>query len=129
MQALKILFLVSLLCAGMPGCSALTGGQRLRVKNNSAVPIEQLTVIFPKERVLFGTLAPGATSEYKIFPGGVYGYAAYEYLTRGQVVTQPVIDWMGESPMRGSAFTYALDFNPARPPMQQIELTTVTRDP
>jgi hypothetical protein len=127
MQVAKFLFLLAI-CAVVLGCSTFTDGQRLRIKNSSTVPIENLTVIFLQERVVFGTIAPGAMSEYKIFPKGVYGYAAYEYKLNDKTVTQPVIDWVGESPIDGSTFTYTLDFNPARPQMQQIDLVTVTRD-
>ena len=72
--------------------------------------------------------ARNATTEYRVFPKGVYGYAAYRYDVNGETVTQPVIDWVGEEPMQGSAFTYTINYDPARPPIQQIQLVQVTRD-
>lgn len=38
------------------------------------------------------------------------------------------IDWVGESPMQGNAFTYTIRFDPNSPQFQRIELTNVTRD-
>ena len=44
-------------------------------------------------------------------------YAAYQFEIDGEVITQPVIDWVSASPMRGILFTDTIDFDPdsARP--------------
>jgi hypothetical protein len=44
------------------------------------------------------------------------------------VVQQPVIDWLGETPMQGRRFTYRLELVPSRPPGGQIELIEVVVD-
>jgi hypothetical protein len=61
-------------------------------------------------------------------PNGVFGYAAYRLDVDGDIVTQPVIDWVGERPMEGRAFTYTIDVDPRRPRFQIIRLVRVTRD-
>jgi hypothetical protein len=88
--------------------------QLLRIRNLGAVDLHNLVVIFPDQRIAFGDVPAGATSEYRPAPGGVYRYAAYEVEIGGQFYQQPVIDWVGETPMPGDAFTYTLDADPAR---------------
>ena len=87
---------------------------RLRITNSGTLPINSLVVFFPEESIAFGDIPAGATTEYVDVPKGIYSYAAYEFEVDGQVVTQPVIDWIGESPMGGKLFTYTIDFDPAR---------------
>ena len=88
--------------------------QHLRITNQSDFPLSNLVVIFPDERIEFGDVAGGTTTEYREAPQGVYRYAAYEVEVNGQKYQQPVIDWVGESPMPGESFTYILDVNPSR---------------
>ena len=101
---------------------------QLRITNVGTAPILRLSVLFPEDRVSFGDLAIGATSPYVEVPHGVYSYAAYRLEIGGALVTQPVIDWVGEEPMVGSSFTYALDVNPNRSELQIVQLVSVTRD-
>lgn len=88
--------------------------QQLRLVNQSAYTLKNLVVCFPQEQVAFGDLAPGQTSDYREVPLGVYRYAAYLVDLEGQHYEQPVIDWVGEVPMPGAAFTYVLDADPAK---------------
>jgi len=88
-----------------------------------------LVVIFPNNvRVSFGDVAAGATTNYSEVPGGVYPYAAYRLTIDGVVIDQPVIDWVGEAPMAGIAFTYRIDVDTSRPRGQIIRLISATRD-
>jgi hypothetical protein len=88
--------------------------QKLRLVNQSTYALENLVVRFPQAEVAFGTLAPGQTSDYREVPLGVYRYAAYRVDVAGQHYEQPVIDWVGEVPIPGAAFTYILDADPAK---------------
>jgi hypothetical protein len=122
---------VLLLAACGSGAVTPTPGSavpQLRITNSGAVPIQGLVVLFPEDRVEFGDVAPGQTTEYRDVPHGVYNYAAYEYVLNGQRVTQPVIDWVGESPRPGRAFTYVLDFDPSRTGMLAVQLVQATVD-
>lgn len=101
---------------------------RLRIANVGSTPILRLTVLFPEDRISFGDIPVGATTQYKEVPNGVYRYAAYSLGIDGAIVTQPVIDWVGEQPMGGNAFTYALDVDPRRPQFGVVQLVSVTRD-
>ena len=88
--------------------------QKLRVTNQSAFAMQSLHVKFPDEMIEFGDVQPGATTDFMIFTRGVYRYAAYQVLVNGKEYRQPVMDWVGEKPMDGEAFTYILDVDPAR---------------
>ncbi len=110
------------------GCTGRIFPQRLRIKNNGTVPIENLVVLMPNSEIRFGNLAAGATTEYVNVPNGVYSYAAYRYEWNGQTLTQPVMDWVGEEPIQGREFTYTLAFDPTREQSLKIELVNVTRD-
>ncbi len=102
--------------------------QRLRIRNGGAAPIKSLTVVLPEDRIAFGDVEAGATTDYREAPHGVYAYSAYEYQAGGKVITQPVVDWVGEKPMEGEAFTYTIDLDPSRAPAPQIRLSGVERD-
>jgi hypothetical protein len=120
-----------LLCLG--GCGWLDSEinpepPRLRITNVGSTPILGLSVVFPYDRISFGDIPVGATTQYKAVPSGVYRAAAYSLRIDGAIVTQPVLDWVGEEPMEGHAFTYALDVDPRRPQLQVVQLVNVTRD-
>lgn len=87
-----------------------------------------LTVIFPDGEIVFGDIAVGASTAYKVVPNGVYGYAAYRYRVEQVEFTQPVIDWVGEAPLGRARFTYKLDFDSDRTAREAIHLVEVTND-
>ena len=103
--------------------------QKLRITNQSAFPIHNLSVRFPDERIVFGDVLSGATTAYQVVSRGVYRYAAYEIELDGQAYQQVPYDFMGESPMNGSAFTYILSFDPVQKPgIEVIQLVGVKQD-
>lgn len=111
----KVVLLTALFGIIWSACSSRSSDlPRLRITNRGTLPINNLVVLFPEESIAFGDVPAGATTEYEDVPKGVFSYAAYEFEVDGQVVAQPVIDWIGESPMSGKLFTYTLDFDPAR---------------
>jgi hypothetical protein len=105
--------------------------QRLRITNQSGLTIHDLRVRFPDETVEFGDVLPGLTTDYQVVSRGVYSYAAFNLVIDTQKYEQPVIDWVGESPMNGKAFTYLLDVDPLRwkTEGQVIRLVDVKKDP
>jgi hypothetical protein len=109
----------------LPAETSTASSARLRIKNSGNDDIENLVVLFPDERIEFGSVPAGATTEYQPTPGGVYNYAAYEYTHLGQTVTQPVIDWVGETPQDKGNFTYVLSYQPDEPNMMRIILEGV----
>jgi hypothetical protein len=116
--------------AMLAGCGSDldSSGSRLRVTNAGSTTIVALTVIFPEDRVYLGDIAPGATSAYRDVPNGVYRYAAYSLEIDGALVTQPVIDWVGEVPLEGQDFTYTIEVNPLGSLFDIVSLLDVTRD-
>ena len=109
--------------------------QQLRIENAGNINLTGLVVLFPGAttnaqamEVPFGDLANGAVTAYAHVPSGVYRYAAYTYRLNNQVVTQPVTDWMGESPMVGRQFTYRIIFDQLQPFGKQIKLLEVVID-
>ena len=122
--ALMVVALVVVLAS----CGVGEESPRLRVTNGGAQPIAELVVLFPEEEVVFGDVAPGETTDYESVSEGVSRYAAYRFQVNGEEVTQPVLDWVGEEPMPGEAFTYVLDYDPTREPIQQVLLMNVVQD-
>lgn len=112
---------------GLPSISPL---QKLRIINQSNIALQSLVVVFPDERIEFGNIAGGTTTDYRYVPQGVYGYAAYSVEVNGQIYEQPVIDWVGETPLQGENFTYIIDVDPARwqTEGQVIQLIKVSKD-
>jgi hypothetical protein len=120
--------LLSVVAIALLGCSVTSpsGTSRLRVANKGSVPIQELTLLFPKDQISFGNVAAGATTPYRDVPNGVYRYSAFRFTIGGATVNQPVIDWVGEEPMDGKAFTYHIDADANRLPV--IRIVNVTRD-
>ncbi len=109
--------------------------QQLRVTNSGGQAIRGLVVLFPglraesqATRIEFGNIPAGGTTEYENAPTGVYRYAAYEYTVDDRVVGQAVVDWIGESPLDGTKFTYRVELDPKGTPGRQIELKEVIVD-
>ena len=112
------------------GLRSTSSMQKLRIINQSNIPLHNLVVVFPDERIEFGDVPGGATTEYRDVPQGVYRYAAYNVEVNGQSYEQPVVDWVGETPLQGENFTYTLDVDPARwqTEGQVIQLVKVSTD-
>lgn len=89
------------------------GLQRLQIANQSDISLHNLVVVFPDERIEFGDVPAGATTDYHEVPHGVYRYAAYDVEVNGQAYQQPVIDWIGETAVQGEDFTYLIEVDPS----------------
>jgi hypothetical protein len=141
--ALFILACILLACIVLAGCTPTAQGMvitapvpatstpvaanvpQLRIRNSGSADIHNLTVRFPNSRISFGDVPAGATTQYLPAPKGVYNFAAYEYEVNGKTVTQPVRDWMGESPRPGAAYTYTLALDSSQPGGPLINLIEV----
>lgn len=108
--------------------SGPSSGQQLRIVNAGPLSLHQLSALFPAEQVLFGDVHPGATSPYRAVPSGVYRYSAWRFERDGALVVQPVIDWVGEAPMEGEAFTYTITMRRGEDGVDRVWITDVTRD-
>jgi hypothetical protein len=126
----KIFLLTAFLGIVLSGCTPQPAqGSRLRVTNNGSIAIHDLVVRFSQDRIEFGDVPAGRTTDYEEVPNGVLAYAAYEFEVDGEVITQPVMDWVGESPMSGILFTYTIDFDPNRADtVEGIRLIDVKND-
>ena len=98
--------------------------QRLRIRNVGKKPIKDLTVLFPGVELKFGNVDVGQTTAF-VPACAVYGYAAYRYAVAGHIETQPVIDWVGESPLIALGITYDIDFDETRDPWMRIQQRSV----
>src|ERR687892_683032 len=96
-----------LLCACSP--TSPSEGILLRLANSGSAPVQNVTVLFPNDRINFGSVPVGVTTEYRPTRNGVYRYAAFEFAFGGVPIDQPVIDWVGEEPLDGAAFTYTIE--------------------
>lgn len=123
-------------CLMLAACSSACGSDagpsgmpaQLRVMNVGSRDLQGLVVLFPDQRIEFGNLPAGVTSQYRLAPKGVFEYAAYEFLAGGQIQHQPVIDWVGEEPMEGRAFTYSLQLEETPSAGLRIRLVGTRRD-
>ena len=93
--------------------------------NDSSEGLLDLYLLFPEEEVAVGDVAAGATSGYVEVPHGVYGYSAFRFLRGGEPVVQPVIDFVGESPLPIDDYTYVLGVDPDEG--DRLELLSVLR--
>ena len=130
-----LLFFISACAPQATNSTPIPESQQLRITNSGSTDIVGLEVLFPGPRwdapayrVKFGNIPAGQTTEYQNVLSGVYRYAAYSYTLDSGIVTQPVLDWVGESPMAGKKFTYqiALDLNKVQG--AQMSLITVLVD-
>ena len=135
MLAIMLLGFISACSTQANATTTPTEFQKLRITNSSNVEIAELVILFPgptwdseASRVEFGTIPAGQTTNYVDVPSGVYRYAAYEYTLNGHTVRQPVIDWVGESPMAGKKFTYQLILDLKKVEGDQITLFSVVVD-
>jgi len=81
---------------------------RIRVVNEGTEGLLDLHLLFPEEEVAVGDVPAGATSAYVEVPHGVYSYSAFRFLRGGEPVVQPVIDFVGETPLPIDDYTYLL---------------------
>ncbi len=132
---LVLMCLAGACAAPRPAATATPALQKLRIVNSGSQNIAGLSVLFPGPtadsmaiHVEFGDVPAGQTTGYREVPSGVYRYAAYEYVLEGRLVSQPVTDWVGESPMAGHQFTYRIELDPAKQPGGQIRLVEVLVD-
>ena len=101
---------------------------RLRIQHNGGAVVDRLVLIFPKDRIEFTDIEPGETTDYVAVPNGVYQYAAFETEINGKKYEQPVIDWMGEEPVKGQDFTWLIDVEPNRGEYSVVQLVKATID-
>jgi len=128
----QIFYILILICVGallltdcQPEAGVTSPGARLRVTNSGDAPVKGLVVIFPDERIVFGDVQPGETTGFQAAPGGVYNYAAYSYLHNGEEVTQPVLDWVGETGKTSGDFTYVIRYDPDEAHIMRISLVEI----
>ena len=134
----KLLIIFILLLTGACSTSksasqATTNSQQLRISNVGDKNIQDLNIVFPGTttavtRINFGSIDSGQTTEYKLIPGGVYRYSAYEYTLDGDNVFQAVVDWVGEKPLPGTRFTYQIVLDETKVQGDQIQLVNVLTD-
>ena len=108
--------------------------QRLRISNVGDTNIQNLTILVPGTttavltRISFGGVDAGQTTEYKIIPGGVYRFSAFEYTLDDETVFQAVMDLVGEKPLPGTHFTYQVALDETKVKGNQIQLVNVLTD-
>ena len=100
--ALAVLGLLASCALGGPG-----GAPEVRIANRSTHDFDRVLVNFYDQEVDYGALPAGAVSEYRA-PRVAYRYARVEvHVDTARLVLQP-IDFVGETPLGGGSYTYAL---------------------
>ncbi|HEU0013099.1 MAG TPA: hypothetical protein VFQ45_05420 [Longimicrobium sp.] len=80
---------------------------RFRLRNASPYELKDVAVGFPDEMVAYGTLAPGAVTEYRTV-ARAYRYAYVEATIDGQLVVQQPIDYVGEEYVEPGSYTFVI---------------------
>ena len=70
------------------GLATTSPMQKLRIINQSDIALHNMVVRFPDERIEFGDIPGGTTTDYRDVPQGVYRYAAYDVEVNGQSYEQ-----------------------------------------
>ena len=99
----------------LASCSLMSASDsvEIRVANRSTSRFDRVIVGFSDGQQEYGALSPGATSEYRTVTEA-YRYAYFEVrLDTTLLVIQP-IDFVGETPLGGGRYTYALSLTPDR---------------
>ena len=95
--------------------------------NVGQLAIDDLEVRFPIDKISFGLVQPGGSTEYRDVAHGVWPYGAFQFVSGGTTIHQPVIDW-NDRPLDGAAFTYAIQLLKRDDGLLYIRLWKVTRD-
>lgn len=88
------------------------GGVEIRVANRSDRDFERVVATFDPDRVDYGAVAKGATSEYRKVQQA-YRYALVEVTAGGQTFRFHPIDFVGETLLEPGRYTYALNIEPS----------------
>jgi hypothetical protein len=104
---LLLLPLAALLSACGDPVGSADGDLQFRVENGSLVPLDQVIVGFPEERVTYGRLSPGERSAYRDI-SSAYGYAYVEVRVGDLTSVQQPIDYVGESLLPPGRYTYII---------------------
>ncbi len=110
MKPLALVLLIAALCLPLIGCGD-PDDTRIRLTNRGDVAIEGVRVTFPPGPVGYGDLPPGGTTDYRPAPGA-YAYAKIEATIAGRPVMIQPTDYVGEKPLDGGRYTYALTPHP-----------------
>jgi|AntRauTorcE11897_2_1112592.scaffolds.fasta_scaffold00045_64 hypothetical protein len=80
---------------------------KIRIENGSEFEMENITVLFPKEEVSYGTLRVGESSDF-IEVKKAYRYAYIETGIDGEKAVAQPIDYVGEKFLDSGKYTYKL---------------------
>ena len=95
---------------------------RIRVDNRSDMDFERVVVKFPSQEEDYGRIAAGAQSDYRQV-AEAYRYAHVEARINGKMVALRPMDYVGEEPIAPGNYTYAISYNPAANPREQLQLS------
>ena len=107
-RATAVVFLLAVLGCGTDPAD---GPTRIRLVNQAGVPMEAVVVTFPSSTEDYGTIAPGAATDYRAV-GQAYRYAKIEATIEGQPAIILPIDYVGEELLGRGDFEYVLGYDP-----------------
>jgi len=81
---------------------------QIRIGNESAVPFDDVDVIFPSDEVDYGHVPSGGVSEYRRVEVA-YAYARIDVRIGATKLWIQPIDYVGEPQLRPGRYTYALN--------------------
>ncbi|MDZ7691644.1 MAG: hypothetical protein U5K69_11055 [Balneolaceae bacterium] len=94
------------------GCSIFSSEEPvlIRVQNSSSLEMEDVTVRFPEQEVMYGDIDSGEYSSYTDI-SKAYRYAYFETIAGDKKVVLQPIDYVGESYLEEGKYTYVLNIH------------------
>jgi len=99
------------LLAAFTSCDSpfgLSGDVKVRVANNSSFAFDRVEVVFPEDRVDYGSVAANGVSDYAPVETA-YRYAYIEVQIGDEVLKIQPIDYVGEEALDAGRYTYRLN--------------------
>lgn len=112
---IKRLLLSFILILGFAACDAVDGedsGVFIRVRNNSDVTFDQVTIITGNREGFFGTILPRENSDYQQFETA-FRYGSVFLRINGKPLQLVPNDYVGETPLRDGFYTYKIGLSSA----------------
>jgi hypothetical protein len=106
-KALSVALLTLLFLGGCAALSPSAANPEIRVANRSQTNFTSVRVGFPSGDVEYGPLAAGAASAYESVERA-YRYAFVEVMIGDRRLVMQPIDYVGETPLGGGRYTYAI---------------------
>ncbi|MGL1888710.1 MAG: hypothetical protein OCD76_19510 [Reichenbachiella sp.] len=117
-----ISFLIFFSCSGNK--DDIESNANIRLSNISQFDFNDVTVNTWDQKVEFGNINSGQTTDYNFFQIA-YRYAFVELSINGDTYTLQPIDYVGETPLKSGNYTYQIDANDSQDQYEKLSLVLI----